>query len=85
VFPPTLNITGNNMPKPSANNHSAGASVPDGFMERLRREPAHRRRHTALIYAREVMAELREMRGVSGVLLFAMEDDVESLGELLCT
>jgi hypothetical protein len=54
-------------------------------MERLRREPAHRRRHAGLTYAREVMAELREMRGVSGVLLFAMEDDVESLGELLCS
>jgi methylenetetrahydrofolate reductase (NADPH) len=67
------------------NGHVPGASVPDVFMERLRREPAHRRRHAGLTYAREVMAELREMRGVSGVLLFAMEDDVESLGELLCT
>lgn len=60
-----------------------GAHVPEHFIASLQRTPPSRRRAAALRYAADLIAQLRAMPGVSGILLFAMEGDVESLGELL--
>ncbi|BCX05377.1 MAG: methylenetetrahydrofolate reductase [Candidatus Roseilinea sp.] len=60
-----------------------GASVSPAFVDALTRELPGRRRATALRWNADFVARLRRVEGVSGVLLYAMEHDVESLGELL--
>ncbi len=64
-------------------NNVPGASVPDALVDLLRRTPKPRRRAVGLAYARSLVEQMRELAGVGGVLLFALDDDVESLGELL--
>ena len=63
--------------------HVPGAFVPDTLINMLRRTPKAQRRRVGLAYARDLVAQLRETPGVDGVLLFAFDDNVESLGELL--
>lgn len=60
-----------------------GAYVPDDLVDLLRRTPASQRRAVGISYAHSLTEQLRQLDGVSGVLLFAFDDDVESLGELL--
>ncbi|MFC1466750.1 MAG: methylenetetrahydrofolate reductase C-terminal domain-containing protein [Candidatus Brachytrichaceae bacterium NZ_4S206] len=65
------------------NSNVPGARVSPTFTDTLTRELPDRRRATALRWNAEFIAHLRQVAGVSGVLLYAMEHDVESLGELL--
>jgi methylenetetrahydrofolate reductase (NADPH) len=63
--------------------HVPGAQVPAQLIDQLRATPPSERRRVGLRYTAALIAELRTVPAVSGVLLFAMDDDVESLGELL--
>lgn len=60
-----------------------GARVPDSLVSSLARTPAPRRRNAGLEHTADIVARLREMPGISGVLLFPLLGDVESTGELL--
>ena len=60
-----------------------GARVLESLFSSMSRTPGSRRRDTGLSYAAELVAQLREMPEVSGVLLFPLMDDVESIGELV--
>lgn len=65
------------------NDNVPGARVSPTFTDTLTRELPGQRRATALRWNAEFIAHLRQVKGVSGILLYAMEHDVESLGELL--
>ncbi len=60
-----------------------GANVPATFMDTLARTLPSERRRAALQWNAEFVSRLRRIEGVHGILLYAMEHDVESLGELL--
>jgi methylenetetrahydrofolate reductase (NADPH) len=65
------------------NTNVPGANVSPQFIEMLAREQPQARRATALRWTAEFTSRMRELLGVSGILLYAMDHDVESLGELL--
>ena len=65
------------------NSNVPGANVSPAFMEMLARALPSESRRAALRWNAEFVARLRQIEGVSGILLYAMEHDVESLGELL--
>ncbi len=60
-----------------------GAFVPDELVSLLRRTEPTRRRKVGLSYIAELINQVREISGVSGILLFPLEGDVESMGELI--
>ena len=60
-----------------------GARVPDELVEQLRRTPERERRDFGLAYAADLVARLRDVKGVSGVLLFPLHGDIFSLREVL--
>ncbi|MCS6848790.1 MAG: methylenetetrahydrofolate reductase C-terminal domain-containing protein [Anaerolineae bacterium] len=60
-----------------------GACVSPDFIDALTRELPGRRRAAALRWTADFITRLHQIEGVSGILLYAMEHDVESLGELL--
>lgn len=65
------------------NDNIPGARVPSAFVDMLTRELPGQRRAAALRWNSDFVIRLRRVEGVSGILLYAMEHDVESLGELL--
>jgi methylenetetrahydrofolate reductase (NADPH) len=65
------------------NTNVPGANVSPVIIEMLAREGPEARRATALRWTAEFISRIRELLGVSGILLYAMDHDVESLGELL--
>ena len=60
-----------------------GARVPDELVEQFRKTPERKRRAFGLTYAANLVARLRHVRGVSGVLLFPLHGDVTSVRDVL--
>ena len=60
-----------------------GARVPDALVDRLATIPAQRQRAYGLDYTLELIQRLRLTPGVSGVLLFPLHGDIDSLAELV--
>jgi len=65
------------------NTNVPGANVSRKFIEMLSREGSPNSRKAALRWTADFVSRIRGLPGVSGVLLYAMDHDVESLGELL--
>ncbi|MEW5961868.1 MAG: methylenetetrahydrofolate reductase C-terminal domain-containing protein [Chloroflexota bacterium] len=60
-----------------------GSPVPQEFVSLLRRTAPAQRRATALAYIADLIGQIRRLPEVSGVLVFPLNSDVESMGELL--
>jgi methylenetetrahydrofolate reductase (NADPH) len=60
-----------------------GSSVPTDFINILRRTRASQRRAAALAYTAELIHQIQELEGVSGILIFPLNGDVEAMGELI--
>jgi methylenetetrahydrofolate reductase (NADPH) len=60
-----------------------GSLVPNELVSLLRRTEPVRRRKVGLSYIAELISQVREVPGVRGMLLFPLEGDIESIGELI--
>ncbi|MEM7735915.1 MAG: methylenetetrahydrofolate reductase C-terminal domain-containing protein [Deinococcota bacterium] len=60
-----------------------GARVPNDLIEELKHLPQQDQRAFGLDYAVNLIAELKALDGVSGVLLFPLQGDVAAIGETL--
>ena len=60
-----------------------GARVPDELVEQFSQTPERKRRDFGLTYAADLVARLRGVAGVSGVLLFPLHGDVPSVRDVL--
>lgn len=60
-----------------------GSSVPAEFINILRRTKASQRRAAALAYTAELIHQIRELEGVSGILIFPLNGDIEAMSELV--
>ncbi len=61
-----------------------GSRIPDRLIEQLAGTPRAQQRAAGLSYAAEMIGHIREIAGISGVLLYAPEEDeVATIGELL--
>lgn len=63
--------------------HVPGARVPDALVAHFRLTPESKRRAFGLAYTSDLIAQLRAVPDVSGVLLFPLGGDVLSLREVL--
>jgi methylenetetrahydrofolate reductase (NADPH) len=60
-----------------------GSLIPNEFVSLLRQTKPAQRRAAALAYTADLIGQVRQLAGVSGVLIFPLNGDVESMGELL--